>query len=393
MLRSFTPFAAPGRRVRVTVLFTSLVSLGLVCVLAASSVGRPIGTAAVCTMVLLAVLGCLSGGSPRAVRTVVLLVLLGVGPMQAYGSLMALFLLLPVGVLVSRGERRPAVVLAVAATATMSLLSTRLASSGNPVLVNVLPWGVLTGLSLVIGLLDNQALRRSQRVKAAFERARAEERGLIAAELHDSVTRIAAAITIQAETTRLTHSDDPALAEAMTRIGDQCRTLTAELCSLLWVLRRCDNDGTDLSEVLALDGVAWRVTPEEQLRTETALLRHKGFQVLVGGAVPLGLDTVRRDLLSRVIAEALTNVRRHGDPAVPVRVMLSAEDDVVELVVVDGVPTAPRATDPTGPGLELLRHGALSVGASLTSARSGDAWVLNLVMPLTATDQSPKVHA
>ena len=313
--------------------------------------------------------------------------------MQAFGSLMALFLLLPVGVLVSRGERRPAVVLAVAATATMSLLSTRLASSGNPVLVNVLPWGVLTGLSLVIGLLDNQALRRSQRVKAAFERARAEERGLIAAELHDSVTRIAAAITIQAETTRLTHSDDPALAEAMTRIGDQCRTLTAELCSLLWVLRRCDNDGTDLSEVLALDGVAWRVTPEEQLRTETALLRQKGFQVLVGGAVPLGLDTVRRDLLSRVIAEALTNVRRHGDPAVPVRVMLSAEDDVVELVVVDGVPTAPRATDPTGPGLELLRHGALSVGASLTSARSGDAWVLNLVMPLTATAQSPKVHA
>ncbi|WP_299044884.1 hypothetical protein, partial [uncultured Actinomyces sp.] len=65
------------------------------------------------------------------VRTVVLLVLLGAGlTMQVYGSLMALFLLLPVGVLVSRGERRPAVVLAVAATATMSLLSTRLASSG-----------------------------------------------------------------------------------------------------------------------------------------------------------------------------------------------------------------------------------------------------------------------
>lgn len=391
MLRSFAPLAAPGRRA--TVFLASLVSLGLVCVLAASSVGRPIGTAAVCTVVLLAVLGCLSGGSPRVVRTVVLLVLLGAGLiMQVYGSLMALFLLLPVGVLVSRGERRPAVVLAVAATATMSLLSTRLASSGTAVLVNVLPWGVLTGLSLVIGLLDNQALRRNQRVRAAFERARAEERRLIAAELHDSVTRLAAAVTIQAETTRLTHSDDPALAEAMTRIGDQCRTLTVELCSILWILRRCD-DGTDLSEVLALDGVAWRVTPEEQLRTETALLRQKGFQVLVGGAVPLGLDTVRRDLLSRVIAEALTNVRRHGDPAVPVRVMLSAEDDVVELVVVNGVPTAPRATDSTGPGLESLRHGALFAGASLTSARSGDAWVLNLVMPLTATAQSPKVHA
>ena len=129
MLRSFAPLAAPGRRA--TVFLASLVSLGLVCVLAASSVGRPIGTAAVCTVVLLAVLGCLSGGSPRAVRTVVLLVLLGAGlTMQVYGSLMALFLLLPVGVLVSRGERRPAVVLAVAATATMSLLSTRLTSSG-----------------------------------------------------------------------------------------------------------------------------------------------------------------------------------------------------------------------------------------------------------------------
>ncbi len=392
MLRSFTPLAAPGRRV--TVFLASLVSLGLVCVLAASSVGRPIGTAAVCTVVLLAALGCLSGGSPRVVRTVVLLVLLGAGlTMQVYGSLMALFLLLPVGVLVSRGERRPAVVLAVAATATMSLLSTRLASSGTAVLVNVLPWGVLTGLSLVIGLLDNQALRRNQRVRAAFERARAEERRLIAAELHDSVTRLAAAVTIQAETTRLTHSDDPALAEAMTRIGDQCRTLTAELCSVLWVLRRCNDDRAELSEVLALDGVAGRVTPEERLRTETALLRHKGFQVLVGGAVPLGLGPVRRDLLSRVIAEALTNVRRHGDPAVPVRVMLSAEDDVVELVVVNGVPTAPRAIDSTGAGLESLRHGALFAGASLTSARSGDAWVLNLVMPLMTTAQPLEVRA
>ena len=178
----------------------------------------------------------------------------------------------------------------------------------------------------------------------------------------------------------------------MTRIGDQCRTLTAELCSVLWVLRRCNDDRAELSEVLALDGVAGRVTPEERLRTETALLRHKGFQVLVGGAVPLGLGPVRRDLLSRVIAEALTNVRRHGDPAVPVRVMLSAEDDVVELVVVNGVPTAPRATDSTGAGLESLRHGALFAGASLTSARSGDAWVLNLVMPMT-TAQPLEVRA
>ena len=62
MLRSFAPLAAPGRRA--TVFLASLVSLGLVCVLAASSVGRPIGTAAVCTVVLLAVLGCLAVGVP-----------------------------------------------------------------------------------------------------------------------------------------------------------------------------------------------------------------------------------------------------------------------------------------------------------------------------------------
>ena len=72
--------------------------------------------------------------------------------------------------------------------------------------------------------------------------------------------------------------------------------------------------------------------------------------------------------------------------------MLSAEDDIAELVVVNGVPTAPRATDSTGPGLESLRHGALSVGASLTSARSGDVWALNLVMPMT-TAQPLEVHA
>ena len=393
MLRSFAPLTVPGRRVRVTVLFTSLVLLTLTCVSAASSAGGPVvGTAAVCAMTLLAVLGCLSGRSPRAVGTIILLVLLGAGlTTQTYGSLVTFVLLLPVGVFAFRGEQRPVVVLAVAATATMCLLSSRLASSDTEALANLLLWGVLTGLALVIGLLDNQALRRSQRVKAAFERARAEEHKLIAAELHDSVTRLAAAVTIQAEATRLTHSDDPALAEAMTRIGDQCRTLTVELCSILWILRRCD-DGTDLSEILAFDDVAWRVTPEERLRTETTLLRQKGFQVLVGGAVPLGLDPVRRDLLSRVIAEALTNVRRHGDPAVPVRVMLSAEDDIAELVVVNGVPTAPRATDSTGPGLESLRHGALSVGASLTSARSGDAWVLNLVMPMT-TAQPLEVRA
>ena len=80
MLRSFAPLTVPGRRVRVTVLFTSLVLLTLTCVSAASSAGGPVvGTAAVCAMTLLAVLGCLSGRSPRAVGTIILLVLLGAG--------------------------------------------------------------------------------------------------------------------------------------------------------------------------------------------------------------------------------------------------------------------------------------------------------------------------
>lgn len=362
-------------------LLTSAVTLSLMFVSLLSSVGE-VNTVTALTMVLLTLFGCLSGHAPRTAGVGILLVLLSTSmAVGAHTGLLTFVLLLPVGVLALRGETLQALALAAGGTAIVTLIGSWVAGSSEEVLANLLLWGLLTGLSLVIGLLGDRARSHSRQLAADFWRTRADERRLIASELHDSVARLATAIAVQAESAHLTHSDDPELAEVMRSISDQCRTLTVETRQILCVLRGCSEDGADL--LTALDfggGQRWR-SPEECLRTETALLHKIGYEVVVDGSIPLGLDRVRRDLLSRAITEALTNVRRHGDPGVPVRVMLDTEAHEAEFVVINGVPVVPRATESTGLGLESLYRGADAAGASLTAARSGDAWVLRLVIP------------
>ncbi|QPL05573.1 MULTISPECIES: sensor histidine kinase [Actinomyces] len=379
---------------RATTLLTCLVSLSLMCVSVAASAGDSVGPLSLMAMAVLTALGCLSGPYPKTVGVAILLVVVLVGlartqPVQV--SLTIFVLPLPIGVLAFRGQMRPAVLLAVTDAVTTGLFATAEAASVTDVIANLLLWSMLVALTFIVGLLGNRALSHSQYILTALQRARAQDRRIVAAELHDSVTRLVAGIAIQAERTRLAHSDDPALAEAMTTISGQCRVIAANLRSMLAVLgARADAD--DPAPVTEHNGV-WRgASPSERLQTESALLRAEGFEVVVEGCVPRGLAPALNELLGRVIAAALTNVRRHADPGIPVRIMLGVENGVVELVVVNGVPAAPRAANSARAGLRSLSDRADAVGATLTSNRSADAWVLHLAMPLLMPAEPLEAH-
>lgn len=379
--------------IRTTTLLTSLLALVLTTISAVSSAGEPPSWAAVTAMAALTALGCVSGWVPEVSGIGMLLV---VGAAVAVGhpflSLTGFIPLLPLAVLAFRGAIRAAVLLGAADLALLTVPVSIEATAAES-LANGLLWATLIVLAIVLGMTGNQVRRSARAMQEGFERARADERRAIAAELHDSVARMAAGIAVRAESTRLTYDDDPALASTMSDIGDQCRELTRDLRGILEVLRAPEPRGTASAagrtggapaRVLAFPEREDAPSPSQQLDGEVALLRSAGFAVEVCGEVPDGLGARTTALLRRVIAEGCTNARRHGDPAQPVRILLGRENAVCELVIINGIPEEPRSSGSTHLGISSMERQAEAAGAALTSRAAVGAWVLHLSAPASS---------
>lgn len=367
-------------------LLVGLISLGLaiVSIAVVGSTGQAVPIGAPVAMALLAALGCLTCLYPRAAGAgMVIVVAATMVSGTFYVGLTLFVLLLPVAVLASRGGLRSALALAAADIAVI-VLPASVDMTVTELVTSILLWAMLLGLSILVGLLAHRARVRSRLMKAAFERARAEERRRLSVELHDSIARLAAGIAVQAEITRLAHRDDPDLSEALTKIGDQCRALTADLYTVNQVLRTDANGAPDLDDVMPLP-LASFASPAEQLREETAKMRAEGLEVSVHGVVPAGLEPVQRAVLSRAISEACANLLRHASRQEPVRVLVDVEDDVLDLVLVNGVRENQHASASAVRSLEALRQDLAGIGGTLTSAPNGDMWVLHLTMPMTVS--------
>lgn len=384
MSSSSAPLVARTGSTRALPLLIGLTSLSLTVISVIDNTGEVLSIGTSVAMVLLTALGFLAGLHPRAAGTgMVLVVAVTVLSGTFYVGLSLFVILLPVAVLASRGNLRSALVLTVMDIAVVSL-PTDIKLTAAEFVASVLLWALLLGLSILVGLLVHRARVRRRLMKAAFERARAEERRRLSVELHDSIARLAAGIAVQAEITRLAHRDDPDLSEALAKIGDQCRVLTADLYTINQVLRT-DADGVpDLDDPMPLP-LASLASPAEQLREETAKMRAEGLEVSVHGVVPAGLEPARRAVLSRVISEGCASVLRHASRQEPVRVLVDVEDDVLDLVLVNGVPEGRCASAPAVRSLEALRQELAGIGGTLTSAPNGDMWVLHLTMPMTAS--------
>ncbi|WP_315500941.1 histidine kinase [Actinomyces radicidentis] len=383
---------------RTTTLLTSLLTLVLTTISVVSLAGEQASGMAVIAIGALTVLGSVSGWLPEVAGSGMLLVVGAAGVIEhPFLSLTGFSPLLPLAVLGFRGSMRKAVLLGVADLALLTVPVSTEATMAES-LANGLLWATLIVLAIVVGMTGNQVRRRARAMQEGFERAQSDERRAIAAELHDSVARMAAGIAVRAESTRLTYDDDPALASTMSDIGDQCRELTRDLRGILEVLRapeprltgaEADRTGGAPASVIVFPEREDAPAPSQLLDGEVTLLRSAGFAVEVFGAVPDGLGARTTALLRRVIAEGCTNARRHGDVAQPVRILLGRERGACELVIINGIPEEPRSPGSAHLGISSMKRQAEAAGASLMSRAAVGAWVLHLSVAASSEPDAP----
>jgi signal transduction histidine kinase len=209
-------------------------------------------------------------------------------------------------------------------------------------------------------------------------RAVIEERLRIARDLHDVVAHSMSVIAVQAGVANHVIDERPELVrQALGTIEVTAREGLVEMRRLLGVLRTEENDG---------EGIA--SGPAEGLRDLDRLLeqfRSAGLQLNVKNPDEISDLPAALDISAyRVVQEGLTNVLRHGGPAVELTIRRSEAALLIEIRD-DG---RPRGSAPSGPagsghGLTGIRERAALFGGTLEAEQQpGGGFRLCVELPI-----------
>lgn len=253
----------------------------------------------------------------------------------------------------------------------------------------VLAWAVL--VALVAALLW---LRRRDRLayeaaltEQAARTAVAEDRLAIARDLHDLVSGSLGAITVRAAVAQRLETDVAGLRTALAEVETTSRAATADLRSMLAVLR---GQGPAPTSGLGTSPLADAV--------EQAAAGARGLGLSVRTQVhPGAASGPAQDLALAVVREGLANVARHAGPTVVVVTVRDDGDALAVEVRDEGRAPGWRPQPGTGTGLPGLAERAATLGAELSAGSSdvagagpGDAeprgvgFVLRARIPLDA---------
>lgn len=251
---------------------------------------------------------------------------------------------------------------------------------------------VRAGVLAVVAGLVVSALWLRRRDRRSYERALArevaaravaEDRLVIARELHDVVSGSLGAITVRSAVAQRLETGPEGLRRALHDVEETSREATDGLRRMLSVLREesagAGGDGgvveADLEHALARAvrrarraGVTVEVEVEDEAGDGSCDIRR------VRGARPSGAGVA-----ARVVEEALTNIVRHAGPT-RARVVVRREGARLRVAVVDDGPVPgwePRLG--AGQGLRGLRERVEALGGTLTA---GAGFSVEAVLPL-----------
>lgn len=205
---------------------------------------------------------------------------------------------------------------------------------------------------------------------AAARTARDAERIEIAQELHDLVGHHLTGIVVQANAARHVAERRPeAATEALEHIG---REGTEALAALRWVVGALRDEQPLGSSWLDIERLAtFAAAPGLEITTAVA------------DDVP-PLSEAHAPVVYRVVAEALTNARRHGQGVTRIQVVATVEDEHLVVAVHDDGAPAPEPTG--GSGIDGLRTRVEDLGGQLTAGPGTDGgWTVRATLPLEAT--------
>jgi signal transduction histidine kinase len=216
-------------------------------------------------------------------------------------------------------------------------------------------------------------LRDSQRV-TSIEQARQSERLDLARELHDVVGHHVTGIVVLAQATRFSGARDDARSEwALAQIEAAGLQTLKSVRRLVGLLR------TDTAVALPpLDDVARIIDDLRGSHPSTELIIDPDLR-----ASPLPAELWLT--LQRLVQEAATNVRRHGDPTAPVVVSIRHAGHVVTLTVENRM--LPGAVG-TGYGLVGMQERVTALNGSFFARPDGQGrWVVRVELPLDGSRQ------
>lgn len=212
-------------------------------------------------------------------------------------------------------------------------------------------------------------LRRRDRIayeaaltEQAARAAVAEDRLAIARDLHDLVSGGLGAITVRAAVAQRLDSDEAGLRTALAEVEETSRAATAELRSMLAVLRGQDP---------APEPVLGAPPLAEAVASAAAGARDLGLEVRTR-VDPGAADAAAGALALAVVREGLANVARHAGP-VGVDVVVQADGEALQVEVLDDGPAPGWVPQPgTGTGLAALDERLRAAGARLRAGPCGE---------------------
>jgi signal transduction histidine kinase len=275
------------------------------------------------------------------------------------------------------GARRGSAVLAAGLTVVVGL-----AVEGTLPWAATAIWAAGMVVSLDIGVvLRSQQLRleAQSREHAVRERqAVLEERQRIAREVHDLVAHSLSVTMLHLTAARRDLEEGGDTSEAIESLREAER-----------VGRQAVSDVRRTVGLLGSGGAEPPAPTVEDLSALVAQFRAAGLDVDLETTGDLAQVPPATGLgLYRIVQESLTNVAKHSAGA-PARVLLDLASDPGRLTIRNPVPSA-LTRSPGGSGLTGMAERAQLLGASLTSGREADGWVVHVELPRgdTARDQS-----
>ena len=265
----------------------------------------------------------------------------------------------------------------------------------------------LVAASLWLRRRDRRAHERRLTQETAA-RAVAEDRLVIARELHDAVSGNLGAITVRCAVARRLETTPDGLRTALDDVETASREATEALRRMLAVLRDENRPPTPgaLAAIPAGDAAAAGPGPvnslAEALQELIGRARRTGVAVDLdaeahigadagaaqAGAMTDGLPAPAAQAAARVVAEALANTARHAGPT-RARVTLRRESGRLRIAVVDDGPATGWEPHPgAGHGLRGLHETLTALGGTLTAGPRADApgFAVEAILPIPTDD-------
>ena len=265
----------------------------------------------------------------------------------------------------------------------------------------------LVAASLWLRRRDRRAHERRLTQETAA-RAVAEDRLVIARELHDAVSGNLGAITVRCAVARRLETTPDGLRTALDDVETASREATEALRRMLAVLRDENRPPTPgaLAAIPAGHTPAAGPGPvnslAESLRELIDRARRTGVAVELDAEAHIGADAgaaraaamadglpaPTAQAATRVVAEALANTARHAGPT-RARVTLRREPGRLRIAVVDDGPATGWEPYPgAGQGLRGLHETLTSLGGTLTAGPRADApgFAVEAILPIPTDD-------